>query len=102
MATAHRWTSDTEKIPIGDLLGVDEHEAKELLELTEMQEALDQSAVVTGHALSAVGVASESPQAPLLYPRVSEMEDPPLTCEDIQQSKYKHMWYDSNMSEFNG
>lgn len=53
------------------------------MELTEMYEALDQPVVIVGHGLTAVGIGSESPEGPLLFPHVSEIEYLRLTYDGI-------------------
>lgn len=67
-----------------------------------MQEALDQPAVIAGHAQTTVGLDSESPEEPLLFPRVSEIEHPPLTYDGVERSKFKDVRYDSDTSNFRG
>lgn len=69
------------------------------MELTEIQEAPDQLAVIAGHALTAVNVDSDSPEGSLLFSRISEVDYPPLTYDDNERPKFKDVWYGSDMSE---
>lgn len=97
MAAPHKWTFDKERYPHRrSLFGLDGNEPKELIELNETQEMLDQPSVIARHAFTALGADSESFEG-LLSSHVSEIEYPPLTYDDIGRSKFKGIRYNDDM-----